>query len=104
MKRIHSSIFELQLLNSCTVKMRKAILTNSDSKLIKASRECVYNVLKGNVVIPYNVSEKLDKYKSLLRRFVYDKSNLKSKRKLLIEKGGFLRYILPLVIELAHKN
>ena len=104
MKRVHARISELKLLSSCKTKLRNAILTNSDSELVKVLRECVYNVLNGNVKVSKNVNTKLNKYKTVLRKFVYDKGSLNSKRKFLVQKGGFLQYLLPVVVDLAARG
>ena len=99
MKRVEAKIPELKLLSKCKTKLRKAILLNSDSDLIRVIRDCVYNVLKGNVKLKREENEKLDKYKSDLRKFVYERGSLARKRKFLIQKGGFLPLLIPAAIE-----
>jgi len=101
MKRVQARITELKLLSTCKTKLRKAILTNSDADLIKVLRECVYNLLKGNLKVPKEVNGKLNKYKNVLRNFVYEKKSLQNKKKYLVQKGGFLQYLLPVVVDLA---
>jgi len=99
MKRVEAKIPELKLLSTCKTKLRKAILLNSDADLIKVLRDCVYNVLKGNVKLKKEESERLDKYKSDLRKFVYEKGNVKKKRTFLIQKGGWLPLLIPAAID-----
>ena len=99
MKRVEAKIPELKVLSSCKAKLRKAILLNSDVELIKVLRDCVYNVLRGNVKLSRGVSEKLHKYKQVLRKFVYDKGSVARKRKFLIQKGGFLPFLIPAAID-----
>jgi hypothetical protein len=91
MKRVEARIPELKVLSTCKGRLRKAILMNSDADLIKILRDCVYNVLRGNV--------KFTKYKQVLRKFVYDKGNIARKRKFLIQKGGFLPLLIPAAID-----
>ena len=99
MKRVEARIPELKVLSTCKGRLRKAILMNSDADLIKILRDCVYNVLRGNVKRSRGASEKLTKYKQVLRKFVYDKGNIARKRKFLIQKGGFLPLLIPAAIE-----
>ena len=99
MRRLEAKIPELKVLSKCKGKLRKAILTNSDADLIKVLRDCVYNVLRGNVKLSKDSSEKLHKYKQVLRNFVYDRGNIDRKRKYLIQKGGFLPFLIPAAID-----
>lgn len=98
-KRVEAKISELKLLSSCGAKLRKAILENSDADLIAVLRECVYNVLRGNVKLRKGDNERLGRYKSDLRKFVYDKGNVSRKRKFLVQKGGFLPLLIPAAID-----
>ena len=59
MKRVEARIPELKVLSTCKGRLRKAILMNSDADLIKILRDCVYNVLRGNVKLSRGASEKL---------------------------------------------
>jgi hypothetical protein len=97
MKRLEARIPELKVLSTCKGRLRKAILMNSDADLIKILR--VYNILRGNVKLSRGASEKLTKYKQVLRKFVYDKGNIARKRKFLIQKGGFLPLVIPSAID-----
>ena len=99
MNKVKAKLPELKLLSTCKVKLRKAILLNSDAELINVLQDCVYNVLRGNVKLPKGVDRHLDKYKSVLRKFVYEKANVARKRKLLIQKGGFLPFLIPAAID-----
>ena len=94
----HSSqLYLLKALASCKDKYRKAILKNGDRILIQDICECAYNLLKGNLEIDPKSLDELYKYRRILRKLC-EKSTLKQKRKILVQKGGFLRYILPFAI------
>ena len=87
----------LRAIARCKTKYRKSLLIKSDKELINAICSCVYNVLLGNVKISEEDKKNLVKYKSVLRKLV-EKSTLKGKKKLLIQQGGFLQFIIPAVI------
>ena len=59
MKKVLKKIHELNVLCLCKTKLRKAILSNSDTELINTICECVYNILRGNVKTTPLVSKKL---------------------------------------------
>ena len=83
----------LEELSNKNSKYRITILKKADPKLILA----ICEVLEGNV--PLNRSEKeiLSKDKKILRKLV-EKNKITYKKKLLIQKGGF---ILPLLLPAA---
>ena len=91
----------LTVLSHCKPKIRKAILRNCENDLIHIIRDCVYNVVKGNV--PGLTQEKVNKlarHKTSLVTLT-KKVPVREKRKILIQKGGgFLPPLLPLVAPL----
>jgi hypothetical protein len=94
---IESELEVLKLISKCKDKYRSAILKNADKKLINAICECVFNMLKGNLKVDENTKANLYKYKNILRKLV-QKSSLKTKRKILQQKGGFLQVLLPTIL------
>ncbi len=87
----------LTALASCKLCMRKVIIEKADKKLIQVICECVLNMLSGNLDINTTDLNKLRKYKHIFRKLI-QKSNLKTKKKILVQHGGFLQYLLPAVI------
>ena len=73
---------------------RAAFLRTADEKFIRCIHECVFNTLNGNVPLERREKERLSKYKTTLRRIAKKRGNWKSKRKLLLQRGGFLPYII----------
>jgi hypothetical protein len=71
-------------------KYRKAILHHADKHLVNAICEIIYNVLKNTVNIKPADRAKLLKHKNFLRKLC-EKSTLSSKKKILIQRGGFLQ-------------
>lgn len=78
-------------------KYRKAILLHADKKLINAVCEIVYNVLKNNINISDKEKAQLVKNRHFLRKLC-EKSSFSHKKKILVQKGGFLQYLIPAVI------
>jgi len=87
----------INTLSKCKPCVRKAILNKADKKLVSAICEIVDNFLHGNLSINKTVLPKLKKYKHTFRKLV-TKSNFKNKKKLLVQRGGFLEFLIPAVI------
>ena len=75
-------------------KQRITFLRIADDKFIRCICECVFNTLKGNVTLKRREKDRLSKYKSTLRRIATKRENWKDKRQLLVQRGGFLPYII----------
>jgi hypothetical protein len=71
-------------------KYRKAILAKADKHLINALCHIIYNVLRNSVQLSPTDRAKLLKHKTFLRKLC-EKSTLSSKKKILIQRGGFLQ-------------
>lgn len=90
----------LQILATATPKSRKKILKAANYQLIKAIVECVCNVLVGNIKVAPRHTEKLRKYKNVLRK-IHSKKNNKwvHKKSVIVQSGGsFLPLLLTPVI------
>jgi hypothetical protein len=94
MNRLKSQFHYLHVLKDAKPQVRRALLAAADDELIKALVECVINTLNGNHKLTKEDKSKLSKYKSRLRALVNPKITFKNKRKLLVQKGGF---IIPLL-------
>jgi hypothetical protein len=99
LSNLHSNQDLLKLLSDKNIKKRykNAIIKHADRNLIKAIEDSVYNLLKGNTKYQDSDLQNLTKYKHTLRNLI-QKSNLKKKKKILVQRGGFLQYVLPAVI------
>ena len=87
----------LKLIAEINPKYRKAVLLHADKKLIDAVSEAAENVLKARVPLDPKSKRRLSFHKRALRALA-KRGSLKSKRKLLVQKGGALFSILaPLV-------
>lgn len=77
---------------------RASFLRTADNNLVKCIQECIFNTLKGNVPLRYNEKKRLVNHKSILRRVAVKRGNWKSKRKLLVQRGGFLPYLIAPIL------
>lgn len=88
--------------NACLLKclcylkksQRDSFLRAADNKLVKCIQECVFNTLKGNVPLVRSERTRLAKHKTILRRVAAKRGDWKAKRKLLVQRGGFLPYLI----------
>jgi hypothetical protein len=63
MKSIKSNYHHLQVLKTPKLRLRKAIIKNCDSELVKNISECLLNVLRGNVTLTACQKNKLKSLK-----------------------------------------
>jgi len=89
---IEKNIDFLKSVEKLSPYKRKKLLKSASEDNILALKEIAHNLLTGNLNVPE--IKKLKRHRQSIRKFVKKKSSLKSKRKLLIQKGGFL----PLMI------
>lgn len=98
MKRLMANKHILHVLKNCSTQMRKALLKASSSEVIKTLGEIALNTLNGNSKITKHCKRKLKKYKRELRKIACSKLKLSSKRKILVQKGGFLPVLIGSVL------
>ena len=87
----------MSILKLICLKYRKAILISADKKLVEAICQSIHNVLVGNINISALDREKLKKFRKTLHQLL-EKSSLKTKKKILIQRGGFLQFLIPAVV------
>ena len=108
MKRIRSNYHALQVLKTADPKLRKAILANCKCDLVKTLSECSLNLLRGNVKLTPCQKRKLHKYRAHLRKLADKRVSLTSKKKDIVQRGGFLLpllgAVLPTIASLLFKS
>ena len=90
--RTHSSF--LELLQSTTVKQRKALLQTSTDEQLRALNEVIVNFYRGTISVSDHYIKKLFPYKTAMRRIVTERMTKKEKRTLLSRKQAMLPWIL----------
>ena len=76
----------------------KALLFTLVITFINKICECILNIIEGRVKISNKDFEKLKPYKNLFRKLIKKNTKLKEKKKLIIQKGGFLQILIPAII------
>lgn len=88
----------LYVLQNASPKLRRAIIQNADPSLINAISECCKNVLNNPAEITERALKHLKPLKNDIRKLSDKHKSVGSRRKLIVQKGGFLQYLLPFAI------
>jgi hypothetical protein len=99
MEKLKNNFENLNLLASCSKKIKDSLIKKGERDLILSINECVINTLNGNITLSPKEKLKLKKYKYSLRKLLKNKS-IHKKKKILIQEGGFLQILLPSAISL----
>jgi hypothetical protein len=98
MNQLKSQLHFLHVLKETKPQARSALFASATDELIKSLVECAINTLNGNHKLTKDEKGKLSKYKNRLRTLVNPKISFKSKRKFLIQKGGFIVPLLTSIL------
>lgn len=98
LRKLKANKYLLYVLKDAKPKLRKAILQNADNDLIKTIHEIIYNTIYMNNPVDNKSKRILKKYKTSLRCLACPKRSLPYKRKLLIQKGGFLPILIGSIL------
>ena len=98
MRPIKSNFHKLHTLKDAQPKLRKAIISNCDKDLVNCVSECALNLLHGNVKLSDCTRKKLRKYRPQLRTVVDRRVPLARKKKLIIQRDGFLVPLLTALL------
>jgi hypothetical protein len=96
-QRIQELLPELKRLGRMRSDKRKKYIKTCSPKFIHQLCECVQNLLKGNVPLQMKHLKCLQRYKQSLRKLTLKKTAVNTRKKIL-QKGGFLGFLLkPLI-------
>jgi len=98
MKRVKSNYHALHVLRTAEPKLRKAITSNCNKELVNSISECILNVLNGNVKLTGCNTRKFGKPYVKLRKVADKRVPLSTKKKLIVQRGGFLLILLSAVL------
>ena len=98
MKRIRSTYHTLHDLKAAEPKLRRAIIANCNQETLKRICEFASNFLRCNIPLSACSIRTLRAYKNSIRK-VADKSvSLSAKRKVIVQRGGFLLPLLSAIL------
>jgi hypothetical protein len=98
MRRIRTNYHALKVLGQAGPKLRKAIISSCDKELLNAISEIVLNDLSGTVNLSECRKRKLRKHKTALRRLAEWRVTATTKRRYIVQHGGFLLPLLGAVL------
>lgn len=88
----------LQAICHLNKEQRQALLRKADPALVRCICECALNVLQGTVTIPQSHKSKLRQHKKILRKLASGRTSLSSKKRLIVQKAGFLPALLAPIL------
>ena len=96
------------MLKTAQPKVRKAIVSNCNKEQVNSICECVLNVLNGKIKLSGCDKRKLQKHKAILSKVADKRVPVSSKKKLIVQRGGFLlpllSAVLPTIASLIFKS
>lgn len=97
LSKVKKHFSTLKMLSSAKPPVAKAILKDAPPELVRVICECCLNVLKGHVTLTPRQKKNLCAYKRALRTLIKKNTPVTTKRRL-IQKGGFIQYLLKPII------
>ena len=86
----------LHLLTRCPEPQRQVLLATATPEQVHVMCEVCHNLLKGHISISQGQKERLEPYKDDIRVLAHASVPFKTKKKLLVQKGGGLvEEVLP---------
>ncbi len=100
-KRLQDNLPFLKKLHCCKAKQRKTLLSHSKPEQVKTIADCCHNILLRNIKLSPAQIKRLKKHKHIIRAIGTKGLSLKKKKKILVQKGGFLATLLTPLIGIA---
>ena len=97
--RLRNNSEVLHVLSKAAPKFRKQLLQQADRDLITAICECCLNVVKGRVPLTTGQKKKLAPHKKHLRQLADKRLSHTKRKRLIVQKGGFLGALLAPVLK-----
>ena len=91
----------LLALVSAKPKVRHLILKSLDGATIRILAQIAANLLHGNIPLDTHQKRKLRKFRRLLAILRNKYTSLEHKRRALIQHGGFLPFLIPIISSIA---
>jgi hypothetical protein len=95
--RVQKMLPELKRISRMKEKDRKKFIATCGKDVIHYICECSKNLLKGNLPLKQRQLNLLSRHKHWLRKLALKKTTL-SKRKKILQKGGFVHLLIPTLV------
>ena len=82
---------------SCKSKVRNSVINSANKDFINTICELADNLLQDRIPLSEEDYKNLYKYRSVLRKLV-EKSDIAYKKRLIVQKGGFLEFLIPAAV------
>ena len=79
------------------------IIDEGGMELVHCICDCVHNILQGNIPLEHEGKERLKRHRHCLRKLVNEKTSYREKKRL-IQRGGFLGTLIPILVGLVGKT
>lgn len=99
--RLRRNFNYLKYLRKAKKQERCSLLKTAHRDLIVCICDCAANVLQGRVRISSKHKKALQRHKATLRTLAEKRKGIKTKRQLLIQRGGFLPALLAPILTVA---
>jgi hypothetical protein len=87
----------LSVLSKAPPPMRKQLIQSASKDVMDTVSECCLNVLKGTIPLSKHQKKCLAKHRHVLRQMVQKKIPIRQKKKMLVQRGGFLPMLGPML-------
>jgi len=91
----------LKILSRSSPKQRKLIIKRVNPDVISCLCDICHNIIKGNLHLSSKQKINAIRFKKIIRKLADKKKKIESKRKNILQQGGFLPAIIPAAISLA---
>ena len=91
-------VFKYLISKYCTKENQRDVIRRAKGPLINKICECILNIINGKIKLSTEDFEKLKPYKNLFRKLIAKNTKIKEKKRLIIQKGGFLQILIPAII------
>ena len=96
-ERLAGLLVQFRRLCRMTTAQRKQFVKHCDKEFITSLSECIKNIVNGNVKLNHRQLQSLRRHKQSLRKLSLKKTSTKVRRKIL-QKGGFLSYLIAPIV------
>jgi uncharacterized protein YbcI len=95
-----SDLADLKELHRCRniTRRKKELLARGGARIHRVLREIAINILRGNVKLSERQRKNLRKYKRNVRALALKKTPVKTRVRMLSQKGGFIGHLLAPVL------